>query len=74
MLILGRRPHQTIEIRVPPGSSGELILVTVLDVGSRTRTVRLGIEADRSVEVLRGELTWKSRPPSIAPQEAAGGP
>ena len=50
MLLLGRRDGQSVTITTP---SGEVITVTMV-VGRGK--LKLGIEADRSVKVLRSEL------------------
>jgi carbon storage regulator CsrA len=52
MLILTRRPTQTVAI-------GSDITVTVLEI--RGRQVRLGVNAPRSVTVLREEIVVKAR-------------
>lgn len=51
MLCLSRRIGEEIVLTLPDGS---LVYVRVLDIGSRN--VRLGIEAEPSVLIVRGEL------------------
>lgn len=47
MLVLSRKPNETIKI-------GDDIEVRIIEV--KGDTVRIGIEAPKSVEILRGEL------------------
>jgi carbon storage regulator len=56
MLVLSRKPRETILI-------GPDCAITVLAIHGNT--VRIGIEAERSVTVLRGELV-RVRPPAGA--------
>ena len=63
MLILGRRSNQSI---VFPNCG---ITVRILDVNGRV--AKIGIEAPRSVEIMRGELAMSSRS-SNAPASSAG--
>ena len=51
MLILTRRPGETITIETP---AGELIEVTVL--GIKSNQVRIGTEAPDDVQIMREEL------------------
>jgi carbon storage regulator len=55
MLILGRRPHEKILI-------GDNIVITI--IGFQGGQVRIGIEAPKSVRVVREEI--KGRPPKDA--------
>lgn len=55
MLVLGRRELETLELRV----AGQVILVHVVRVDGKR--VRLGIEADQSVHVVRKELSDKEQ-------------
>ena len=52
MLILTRRPTQTVTI-------GNDVTVTVLE--TRGRQVRIGVTAPRDIDVLREEITEKTR-------------
>jgi carbon storage regulator len=52
MLVLTRQPNEKISI-------GEDIEVTIVDV--RGDRVRVGIRAPRATQILRGELTIRSR-------------
>lgn len=53
MLVLNRRNRESVIIG-RPGTGNQMMKVTVLEVcGGK---VRLGIEADRSIRVLRSEL------------------
>ncbi len=54
MLVLGRRPNQTIIIETASGT------VTVKVTKLERQQVKLGIDAPQSVKVLRGELKDKS--------------
>lgn len=47
MLVLSRKPNETIKI-------GDQIEVRIIEV--KGDTIRIGIEAPKSVEILRGEL------------------
>lgn len=64
MLVLSRKPEQKIQI-------GENVVITILEV--KGSTVRIGIEAPRSVRVLRGELApmQTTRPVAEAVLDAA---
>ncbi len=53
MLVLTRKNRESVTIAFP-GTSNQLMKVTVLD--TRGGKVRLGIEGDRSIHVLRSEL------------------
>jgi carbon storage regulator CsrA len=55
MLVLGRKELETLELRV----AGQVILVHVVRVDGKR--VRLGIEADQSVHVVRKELSDKEQ-------------
>ena len=50
MLVLGRAPGEAIVIETPAGP----VRVEVLEV--HRGQVRLGIEADRAIEILRSEI------------------
>lgn len=50
MLVLSRKTNETVIF----GEGEHRVVITVTEV--RNGVVRLGIEADRSVDVLRGEL------------------
>ena len=51
MLILTRKPHETIVLRT---TAGEVITMRYLN--ARKGTIRIGIEAPESIHILRGEL------------------
>ena len=53
MLVLSRKKDQTIILRQP---GMEDITITVVRIDNRNK-VRIGIEADKKVTVLRSELT-----------------
>jgi carbon storage regulator len=53
MLVLTRKNRESVIIG-RPGTGNQMMKVTVLEV--RGGKVRLGIEADRSIRVLRSEL------------------
>lgn len=67
MLVLTRKKEEIIRI-------GQDITVRILQI--RGRSVQLGIEAPRSVEVVRGELVSTPRKPTgaqtVDPQTPAG--
>jgi len=52
-LILSRKPGESLMIETPLGP----VIVTVTKV--RGNTIKLGIDADPSIRVLRGELVEK---------------
>ncbi len=54
MLVLSRKPGEQIRV-------GENITITVVEV--RGNRIKLGIEAPRSVDVVRSELERQPRPP-----------
>jgi carbon storage regulator CsrA len=60
MLVLTRKSDQKIQI-------GENITVTVIEV--KGRYVRLGIEAPRSVRIVRSEIAVPPRSPVAVPHE-----
>jgi carbon storage regulator len=60
MLVLSRKPGESIQI-------GSNITLTVVEV--RGNRIKLGIEAPRSVEVVRGELEPRSS--AFAPFESS---
>jgi carbon storage regulator len=60
MLVLTRKPGQAINFKLP---SGEVIVVHVLSV--KGSGIRIGIEAPRSIGILRSEL------PEVATKPAA---
>ena len=61
MLVLSRKREQKIVI------GDERIIITVLEI--RGNHVRIGVEADRNIPVVRGELT--KAPPDPAKEAAA---
>lgn len=56
MLVLSRKKDQTIILRQP---GMEDITITVVRIDNRNK-VRIGIEADKKVTVLRSELTGEA--------------
>ena len=54
MLILARHKEQRIRITVPPSNKEQVIDITVVDI--RETTTRLGLTADRSIEINRLEV------------------
>lgn len=65
MLCLTRKPGQSIVI-------GEDVVITVLE--NRHGAIRLGIQAPRSVPVLRGEMMAVVEEITVSNREAAGMP
>ena len=60
MLVLSRRNLESLYIKVPmPDGTEKQIKVQVVGTG---KSVRLGIEADRDVTILRHELMEKVAP------------
>lgn len=55
MLVLGRTKDESVEIDVPPSDSHRKIRVMVCAV-HHGHKVRLGIEADKDIKILRTEL------------------
>lgn len=58
MLVLSRKKDETIILR---GQSIDDIKITVVRIDNRNK-VRIGIEADKNITVLRSELTAESSP------------
>lgn len=54
MLVLSRKPGETIVCEVPPSTESTRIEVTTVRIGPNT--VRTGIDAPRRVNVVRKEL------------------
>lgn len=54
MLVLTRCTEERIQIRVPPSKEEQTIDLLVVQI--RPLTVRLGIQADKSIEILRQEV------------------
>lgn len=70
MLVLTRRPEESLVLTVP--GTGEPIVVAVLGVDGDK--VRLGVQAPRSVTVLRQELCEAVREQNLAAaRRVAGG-
>jgi len=64
MLVLSRKNMQSLYFNVPlPDGTIKKIKVQVLDIG---RYVRLGVEADKDVTVLRDELVDGKKPKEVA--------
>lgn len=55
MLVLSRKPSETIVLTVPPSTAPTRIEVTLIDIRSGHRA-RLGVTAPREVEVHRLEV------------------
>jgi carbon storage regulator CsrA len=58
MLVLSRKKDETIILK---GPNMEDIRITIVRIDNRNK-VRIGIEADKGITVLRSELTAVSRP------------
>jgi carbon storage regulator CsrA len=58
MLVLSRKKDETIILK---GKNFEDIKITVVRIDNRNK-VRIGIEADKNITVLRSELTAESSP------------
>lgn len=58
MLVLSRKKDETIILK---GKNFEDIKITVVRIDNRNK-VRIGIEADKNITVLRSELTAESNP------------
>jgi hypothetical protein len=68
VLVLGRRSAKSLEkesldsrysriqIRVPASTSERLITVVLVELRTAKGTARLGVDADRDIEVRRGEI------------------
>lgn len=56
MLVLSRKNLESLIIKVPPTTTEKSIKVQVVGTG---KVVRLGIEADKDVSILRNELLEK---------------
>lgn len=54
MLVLTRRPHETVRIVVPPSHVEQVIDVTCVEV--RVNSVRMGFDAAREILFSRTEL------------------
>ena len=57
MLVLARKNLEKITIRVPEGTSGEII-VTIVDI--KANSIRLGFDAPRDIEIYRDDAVNKS--------------
>jgi carbon storage regulator len=55
MLILTRRPDESIVLTTPEGQEIQFFVL-----GVKGNQVRIGIEADESIKILRSELTQES--------------
>lgn len=58
MLVLSRKKDEKLLIKTP---LGEEIEITVINIDGRNR-VRLGIEADKKITILRSELSLLKEP------------
>lgn len=58
MLVLSRKKDETIILR---GQSIDDIKITIVRIDNRNK-VRIGIEADKNITVLRSELTAETNP------------
>jgi sRNA-binding carbon storage regulator CsrA len=54
MLVLSRKPKESIRLTVPPSDEPQVIDISVVEMNSFRS--KLGITADRSVGILRTEL------------------
>lgn len=68
MLVLSRKKDETILIKVP---GQEDIKITVVKIDNRNK-VRIGVEADKNVMVIRQELDQK--PISLASESSGKNP
>lgn len=59
MLILSRSENETLVLDVPPSTEPTRIVVLVAGVRRGAKRVQLGVEADKSVVIYRGEVTPK---------------
>ena len=57
MLVLARKNLEKITIRVPEGTSGEII-VTIVDI--KANSIRVGFDAPREIEIYRDGAVNKS--------------
>lgn len=57
MLVLARKNLEKITIRVPEGTSGEII-VTIVDI--KANSIRIGFDAPREIEIYRDDAVNKS--------------
>lgn len=57
MLVLARKNLEKITIRVPEGTSGEII-VTIVDI--KANSIRIGFDAPRKIEIYRDDAVNKS--------------
>jgi sRNA-binding carbon storage regulator CsrA len=67
MLVLSRRPGQSIFIDIP-GTDGTSRRIEVVMLGSDGVQARIGFRADPDVTVLRKELVHRPQPP-VVPQQ-----
>ncbi len=69
MLVLSRKPNETIRLTIPENlPPGTVIEITAIDV--RSNTVRLGLTAPRSVQIVRAELVDESADPQLSADAA----
>ena len=57
MLVLARKNLEKITIRIPEGTSGEII-VTIVDI--KANSIRIGFDAPREIEIYRDDAVNKS--------------
>lgn len=57
MLVLARKNLEKITIRVPEGTSGEII-VTIVDI--KANSIRIGFDAPREIEIYRDDVVNKT--------------
>lgn len=68
MLVLSRKQNESLTLEV----DGRRIVVTVVDISGNR--IRLGVEADRDVNVYRSEIAGTAGRPSKAGQPAVSKP
>lgn len=57
MLVLARKNLEKITIRVPEGTSGEIV-VTIVDI--KANSIRIGFDAPREIEIYRDDVVNKT--------------
>lgn len=65
MLVLSRKLHEKIALDVPPSAVSRRILVSVAEIDRGK--VKIGLEADRDVKIMRLELM--DQPPKGGPNQ-----
>lgn len=56
MLMLTRKTGQEIHIRIPPSSEVRHMRIVVDRITSQSGGIRLGLDADETIKILRAEL------------------